>query len=355
MRRERKEERNPMRVNRRFLYWGLVLVAIGGVLVASDLGVVNTATLADVLRLWPLAIVAVGLSIVLRRTGLSVAALVVAALLPGLVLGSAFAIVPRFAGDCAARGVPQNVASAEGSFAGPATVSVRSGCGTLTIGTAAGNDWRLDARSTTLAGAPAVESTDRSLSIDGPGDGQWNLLDAGRADWDVTLPTNDLDDVEIAVLAGSGQVDLPGAEIDRLALTANAARMTVDASEATVAELSVAVNVGSLAIQLPATDLDGTLRVGAGELQICAPPELGLRITSRGTAEHVSVNGLDLASSEGFRFTIRGTDDRLVVPDDGDGDSEWHSLNYESATHHADLRISANFGAVEIDPIGGCS
>ena len=47
-----------MRVNRRFLYWGLVLVAIGGVLVASDLGAIDTATLADVLRLWPLAIVA---------------------------------------------------------------------------------------------------------------------------------------------------------------------------------------------------------------------------------------------------------------------------------------------------------
>ena len=46
----------PIRVNRRFLYWGVVLSAIGGVLVAADLGAVDTPTLTDALRLWPLAV-----------------------------------------------------------------------------------------------------------------------------------------------------------------------------------------------------------------------------------------------------------------------------------------------------------
>lgn len=46
-----------MRVNRRFLYWGILLVALGGVLVAADLGAVDTPALTDALRLWPLAII----------------------------------------------------------------------------------------------------------------------------------------------------------------------------------------------------------------------------------------------------------------------------------------------------------
>ena len=201
---------------------------------------------------------------------------------------------------------------------------------------------------------PSSRPIDRSRSTV-PATAAGNVLDAGRADWDLTLPTSDLDDVSLVVFAGSGRVDLPGARIDRLALTANAAAMAVDASEASVAEVSVEVNVGSLSIQLPANDLVGTLRVDAGELRICAPPDLGLRITSRGTAERISVNGLDLTTSDGLRITNRGIEGRVSVDLEGEGESEWHSPGYESASHHADLRISANFGAVDIDPIGGCT
>jgi len=34
--------------------------------------------------------------------------------------------------------------------------------------------------------------------------------------------------------------------------------------------------------------------------------------------------------------------------------SNWQNPEYTSATHRADLRVSATFGAIEIDPIGGC-
>ena len=44
-----------MRVKRPFLYPGIFLVALGGVFVAADAGAVDTAFLADVVRLWPLA------------------------------------------------------------------------------------------------------------------------------------------------------------------------------------------------------------------------------------------------------------------------------------------------------------
>ena len=76
-----------MRVNRRFLYWGVFLVALGGVLVVVDLGAIAPAVIVDVLRLWPLALVAIGLGLVLRRTRFSVPGGMLAAAAPGLLLG----------------------------------------------------------------------------------------------------------------------------------------------------------------------------------------------------------------------------------------------------------------------------
>jgi hypothetical protein len=320
-----------MRVNRRFLYWGILLVSLGGVLVAADLGAIDTPALTDALRLWPLAIVAIGLSLVLRKTRWSLAGLMLAAALPGLVLGAAFAVVPRFAGNCGARGEVATVATTEGTFDGSATVFVRSGCGSLNVNTAPGNGWRLDAGNTT-GRTPTIDSSDRSLSVDATSDRDRSFLDAGRDSWDLTLPTTDLDELSMVVTAGRGQISLAGARIKQLAVTVNAAETVVDASAASVAGVSAVVNVGSLTLTLPAaSDLTGSLRVGGGELRICAPPGLGLRVTSSGVAGGVIVDGLHQQ------------------------ESNWQNPDYASATHRADLTVRATFGAVEINPVGGCS
>jgi phage baseplate assembly protein gpV len=318
-----------MRVNRRFLYWGTILVAIGGVLVAADLGAVDTPTLTDALRLWPLAIVAIGLSLVLRRTRLSLPALMLAAAVPGLVVGGALAVAPRFAGACGARGEPAGVTTTQGAFDGPASVSVRSGCGSLNVTTAAGSGWQLNAGNT-AGRTPNVDSSPRSLSIDGTShDG--NFFDAGRDAWSLTLPTSDLADLSFVVFAGRARIDLPGAHVDGLAMTVNAAEMVVDASAASVTDVSAVVNVGSLSLRLPAgSDLSGSLRVGGGQLLVCSAPGVGLHVTTRGTAKQVTVDGL------------RQTE------------SEWQSLDYSSAAHRVDLSVNVNFGTVEINPIGGC-
>lgn len=87
----------PMRLNRTLLYTGVFLVAIGSAVMAIDLVPLSTAALIDILRLWPVAVIAVGLGIALRRTELSLASGVVAAVLPGLILGGAIAVGPRVA------------------------------------------------------------------------------------------------------------------------------------------------------------------------------------------------------------------------------------------------------------------
>jgi hypothetical protein len=89
--------------------------------------------------------------------------------------------------------------------------------------------------------------------------------------------------------------------------------------------------MGSLSIHLPAgSDFAGSVRVGAGTLQVCAPPGIGMRVTSTGLPRQISVGGL------------------------AQNGSIWQSAEYASAAHRADLEVRVNLGTVEINPIGGC-
>jgi hypothetical protein len=322
-----------MRVNRRLIYAGIFLVGIGGVLVAVDQGVIDTAALADTVRLWPLAVIAIGLSLVLRRTQLSFPSGMLAAAIPGLVLGGAVGLAPRYAANCGARGATASVASEQGTFDGSASVSVSTGCGSLVVGTAPGSAWRFAAGSTVGNSAghvPSVRSGPQSLAIDaGSEDGHFDV--GSRDAWDLTLPTSSLDSVSIVANANRTLVLLPGAKIGRLAVTANASAILIDASAASIANLSTAVNTGSLSITLPAgSDSVGVLRLGGGNLEICAPQGLGMRVTSSSGPRLVLVDGQQQSGSV------------------------WENADYASAAHHADLQIKVNFGTVQINPNGGC-
>jgi hypothetical protein len=319
-----------MQINRRLLYAGVFLVAIGAVLVAADLGGVDTPTLGNLLRLWPLALVAVGAGLVLRRTRVSLSSGLLAAAVPGLVLGGALAAAPRWVGDCGARGDSASVTTKQGTFDGPATVSVTSGCGSTVITAAPGNGWQFQSGNSE-GRAASLRSSARSLSIDAGANERWPFFNAVRDTWDLTLPTTDIDELSLAINGGHSEVSLPGARISTLALTANASQLVVDASGASVTTLSGAVRVGLLSIHLPSAGfVTGSVRIGAGEVQLCSPPGTGLHVAFTGPAREVTVEGRHQSGSE------------------------WTSLDYASAPSRADLRVSVEFGAVKINPVGGC-
>jgi len=318
-----------MRVNRRFLYWGVFLVAIGGVLVAADLGRIEGATIADAMRLWPLAFLAIGLGIVLRRTQFSLPGGLLAAAVPGLLLGGGFALAPRIAVDCGAVGAPSGAATRQGFFSGPARIAVTTACGNLVVDTAPGSGWEFQAGSTGVR-TPTIDATAQSLSIGAGGASGWHDFRSSRDAWRLTLPTTEIEDLSFEVNAGEGRIRLPGAQVGHLDVTTNAAHTTVDLSEASVADLTGTVDAGMLSFRLPDADLAGSMEINAGALQVCTPSGLGLRVHHTGSLSGVSVNGLQ---QEG---------------------SDWQSADYASALHRADLNVNVNLGAVEINPIGGC-
>jgi len=321
-----------MRVNHKLVYAGVFLVGIGGVLVASDLGSVANDTLVAGLRLWPVAIIAVGLGLALRKTRISFGSGMLAAAVPGLLLGGAFAAAPRFAGDC---GAPDSSAPpyvTAGSFAdAPVAINVTAGCGSLDVGIGPDpGSWQLIAGSP--GAVPRVASTPGSLSISPGGSDDWHLLGNGRDAWHLKLPwAIPYDSIDVEVNANRAELDLTNGNIRRLALTGRAAIIHVNAATARLDAFDARIELGELRLELPDGDVTATIRLAGGRTLICAPPGVGIRATFSGQLRDVTINGLKETGTN------------------------WESADYETAQHHASVSVRADVGGIEINPIGGCS
>jgi hypothetical protein len=71
------------------------LLAAGAVTLLVVTGVVDPAAVTSaMIVLWPLAIIAIGLGLVLRRSPAALPAGIVAAMLPGLAFGGSVAAIP---------------------------------------------------------------------------------------------------------------------------------------------------------------------------------------------------------------------------------------------------------------------
>ena len=329
-----------MTVRRGFLYSGVFLLAAGGVVLLDQLGVIDEAAVTRALALWPLAVIAIGAGLILRRTRARVPGGAVAAAMPGLLLGAMIVAVPDLGemADLASWSTPCGEASPatavterQGEFGGSAAVDISLACGELVVGTGPGSAWQLataggrggEAVVSDASDRLSIRSADRSRSFAGPARG-----DA----WRIVLPTGTTLDLAAAISAGTATLDLSGAHLDTLRLDVSAGDASLELDGAAVSRLSVTVNAAKATVRLPATsDLTADLEVNAGSLLVCAPADLGLKVRGAASLAATTYTGL-----------VRSAD-------------AWESPAYATAKYHADVTVSANVGSVEVNPEGGCS
>ena len=323
-----------MTVRRGLLYFGVFLVAAGGVTLLASAGVLDETRVADALAWWPLAVIAIGAGLVLRHTRAALPGGVVAAAVPGLMLGAMFVAVPEipaFPTPCT-DGVTDGATaiSREGSFGASAEVDIELSCGDLAVTTAPGTAWSLGGTNGHNRTTEVSESTD-ALSISSSANRNrwgWN---AGPDDWDVTLPTGTQLDVDTEVNAGRGTLDLAGARLGSFGLDHNAGAVTVDLAEATLERLDVTVNAGAATLHLPGSgDTSGRIEANAGSVQVCIPDGTAVRLSSQAALGSVDTEGL-----------VR-VDDVLTTP------------ATTTAQAHVDLAVTANVGSVTISAEGDC-
>lgn len=329
-----------MTLNRRLLNWGAFFVTTGALALAITGGLITADGLAQLFRLWPVLVIAIGVGVLLRATRLRTAGGLVLAIVPGLVLGgllggAATADFPdwREVRAACADGQRTSLGTRDGTFAGEAAVDLDLAWGELAVTTAPGSDWRV-----AMAGAPgrtpdvdASAGDLRVASADQHGWAGWHWDDCAADDWRVTLPTGVRLDLAAELAAGEGTLDLAGAQLGDVDLVVRAADLDADLGAATADDVSLRVEAGAADLVLPATgDLAVDVDVDAGAARVCAPAGMALRVRTSSSLASITTPGL-----------VRVGD-------------AWESPDYATSPNRATVTVSVNVGSVDINPEGGC-
>jgi hypothetical protein len=251
-----------MRIDRRLLDWGVFFVLSGLSCWPS-----SRAGSADIRwwQLWPLLLIGIGVTILLRRTAVAAIGGVVVAGTFGLIIGGALANsaggFPAFGVGCIG-GSDAGTAfpTQDGALVGDrATVRLEMGCGDLDVTTESGSAWSLSGTADD-GRLPHVDRSAGELTIRDIDEGASNFF-RDRSRWDVVLPTEPTLDLTATVNAGKSRIDLAGANLGVVSASINAGDGRLDLGGASASHLSVDVNAGSATILLPDGSLSGSLTV----------------------------------------------------------------------------------------------
>jgi hypothetical protein len=325
-----------MRVDQRFLGWGLFFLALGAVPLAVRANLLTADVAGGAWRLWPLLLVAIGIGILLRGSraaaigGLAVA-LTFGSIGGGMLAGGWVDLGALACGDARSNGTP---VVSSGQLDAAAQVTLEQRCGDLNVHMSDGSTWSLSSSGDDPA-PPEVSATSRQLRIRSNGRHGMFFIGMGgqREAWDVGLPRGSRIDLETTLDAGSGHLDLRTGHFASLATTVNAGDMRIDLDGATAPNLALTVNAGDVRVVLPASSSSGSITVNAGSVRLCAPAGAGLRFT---TNENITSS---------YDFGLAG----LVK-----SGSTWTTPGFASAAIQVDFSTTVNAGSLALNPSQGC-
>jgi hypothetical protein len=324
-----------MRVDRNLIGWGLFFIVFGAVLLGVRQGWIPADLAARAWQIWPLFLIAGGLSLVLAgRPGAWIGGLVAAAcfgvIAGGLVAsGSGLPFVGCGADDS---GTP--FAAQSGEVAAGSQVNIEFRCGDLLVAGGEGTGWTVSGRSDEGA-PPEIDQDGDGLELKaGSGSGIFGFA-GSRELWDVTLPTGRAFDLDLTLNAGAGIVNLAAVQVEHTDFTVNAGSLELDLRNSAAGEtIDGTVNAGSAIIWLPERQFSGSLTVNAGSLSLCALEGVGIRLDT----------GSSPLSSNDFEQggLIRNGD-------------VWESPDFSTAPFRIALDVQANAGSLSLNPRETCA
>lgn len=332
-----------MRIQRGLLDWGFFFIVLGTVPLAVQQGWITLDQIGSAWRFWPLILVGIGVALLLRRTPAETLGGLIVAGTFGFIFGALIAGGWSFgmAGACSAgSGQPETIYGDSGVFEGQgARAEIDFDCGDLRVVTASGRGWSLQAGDASDR-APRVEHDAGSLRIRTADDRDVPFVTGVRRDWTVTLPTETALSLQLTATGARGEIDLSGAQVNRLQATFNGWDGDVDLTAATVGgpqfsypALELTYNAGSSTIRLPErSTFHGVIQANAGSIDLCLPEGVGLSAAVEGTAISTNFAGSGFVGSGG----------------------SYQNPAYANATYRIDLEIHGNAASFTLNPEGGC-
>lgn len=328
----------PESPRHRSLFWPIVLIGAGVILLLANLNLINTANLAAVTALWPLLLIALGLEILFGRRST-----LVSGLIGLLVVGAAITIL--IAGDRLGLNLPTNQVVQE-HFSEPigqarsATVLIDTASDPVTIDALSGSSDLIDANITHYGRMEFIASGESDKSIilrksQSTTTFLWGIsMQPTR--WDIALSPDVPLELTLEGGSGSTNADLSDLQLDRLIVDVASGSFTAVLPESEPGyDANFEGGSGSLKVTLPEhTDLTINLDGASGSITLRLPAGAEYRV------EVLSSGSGSLNLPRGLKQVEAGDDDEGV----------WESDGYAGAAQRILIRIEdIGSGSIHID------
>lgn len=244
----RSKNKSGWSVNK--LFWGLLLVLVGGLMLASNFGLIDVKW-ANIWRLWPLIIISAGLSVMSFKSvvwRILMVLLVILSLgaITWVVIGDNTGLSPINSQNTSVYKISNDIKCAE--------ISVKAGASVLKINSVNQKEVakvRLDSNVATLAKNSNQSGENQQIEFSMTDVSNWWAGDV-RNNWDVKL-TNDLP-LTLNVDAGASdtQIDTSSAQLDEMNIKAGASSLKVKlGSIENISNLNIDSGASSIVVKVP--------------------------------------------------------------------------------------------------------
>ena len=276
----------PVRNRYRSLFWPVVLISIGAVLLLSNLGVIGPLSIYTVLQLWPLVLIAIGLDIIFARRW------PIAGLFIGLgTLAAALAILAA----APALGLTANTTLKTGHFTEPmgsavsASVELNLSDGATTVSSLADSTALIDANLTYIGQVDFMVRGEQNKTVrlqrqSAPGLLLWPFGPGGeQTRWDIGL--NPKLPLDLTINASSGNATINAGDLMLHALTVNSSSGDFKANLPAAPEMyQVRIDASSGNLNFSVADgaaLNASLRMSSGNITFNVPASAGVQLNVR--------------------------------------------------------------------------
>ncbi|NMB68621.1 MAG: DUF4097 domain-containing protein [Chloroflexi bacterium] len=329
----------PESPRQRSLFWPVILIGIGVILLLANLNIITTASLAALAALWPLLLVALGLEILFGQRS-TLASGLIALLMVGAVI---FILVagPKVGLNLPTAQVMEEQFSEPVGQAHRADVLIDISSDPVTIDALSGSGDLIQAAITHTGEMEftASGSSDKSIVLrkqPSTASFHWGFNLTQPTRWDIALSPQVPLDLTLQGGSGSTTADLSRLQLERLNVDVASGSFVLDLPDSEQAyEADVEGGSGSLRISLPAdTDLTLSVTGNSGSINLQVPANTEYRIEV-------------LDSGSGSLSLPRGMDQ---VEEGDDDEGIWETPGYARASRRMLIRIvDIGSGSVTID------
>ncbi len=350
------EEKKDFRY--RSLFWPILLIGAGALWLLSNIGVLPDVNFRFLLRLWPIALIAMGLDVLFARRspilgaliGLGAVALVIALVFFAPDLGI------ETSGDFKTLEFSEPLGSAN-----EARVVLDLDRYPTTIDSAVGSNSLFEAELNTFTDVnfSASGESSKTITLDSV---TGTVFDFGWLDsfgrntrWEISLSPDV--PIELSIDIGSGSTTLELGDLDLTDLVIDGGSGSTDVSlpaSSSAYDVNIDGGSGSFDVDIErGADIDATINVGSGSWDVNIGEDVYAEIDIDGGSGSISI---DIDRDVGVRVVIRDDGSGSVrVPssydlaDDLDDDERdtgiWESDNYDSASHTVEIIFDPGSGS----------